>query len=692
MRLVLGRTLRIPALAAVVLVPAITLAALGLRAYRTEAVLLKERFREDQAAIVRLVAGRVSDTARKTLEELEDRFKAEDPDPSLEARFLSSHPIALQVFVARGGRLTYPETRLEDREGGEVAPLPASDLQIQNYVRRAREARLLGAIVARGLAAEVRGSPELAAQLYERARSGKGEAAARALLGIARLARRAGDAAGAARAVAEIAQRFPTLQSADRVSYALLADAGAAEAGPPSRLLDLFASLEARRYATSAESRRYYLEWTIQRLEAVRSVDRAKLAELRRASERHLSSMRFGALLERIGLPELERLAGEGPSGVALDRGTVLVLGSVAGGVIGYRLDERFLTGLVRRYATEVVPKERGISLALQRSLDLPARPDAKLLHTAVLDRPLRPFVLSAVLVSPGPVDRLGQRAELLQLGLTAGLVAVLLGGLLLTFRAVRRETELARLKADLASNVSHELKTPLTAIRMYAEMLEEGIAATPEDRRRYHRVILKESERLGRLIANVLDFSRIERGTRRYDLAAVDLSALAREAVETFGLLTEGERPSVTLEDDTGGRSTVLADREAVLQSILNLLSNAAKYSPDDPRIEVLVHRRDGQLGLRVRDHGIGIPASEQGRIFDDFYRAPTARRAGVEGTGLGLALVRRHVTACGGKVVLESTPGKGSEFTLWFREAPPPAGEAAVEAAPGTAPAGTG
>jgi signal transduction histidine kinase len=246
----------------------------------------------------------------------------------------------------------------------------------------------------------------------------------------------------------------------------------------------------------------------------------------------------------------------------------------------------------------------------------------------------------------------------------------VLLVGLLLTYRGVRRESDLARLKSDFASNVSHELKTPLTSIRMYAEMLQEGIAATASDRRRYQGVIIRESERLGRLIANVLDFSRVEKGTRRYDLRVEDLREMTREAVDTFRRLSEGEEIKIKF-SRRGALPPVSADREAAVQSVLNLLSNAAKYSPESPEIEVALTERDGEVGVMVKDSGIGIHPSEQKRIFDDFYRAPGARSAGVEGTGLGLALVRRHMKACGGRVEVESAPGEGSRFTIWFPKA---------------------
>ncbi len=184
--------------------------------------------------------------------------------------------------------------------------------------------------------------------------------------------------------------------------------------------------------------------------------------------------------------------------------------------------------------------------------------------------------------------------------------------------------------------------------------------------------MIIKESERLGRLIANVLDFSRIERGERRYDLGPEELEEMTREAMETFRRLGEGEGVEISMAGEPPSLAPVIADREATVQAILNLLSNAAKYSPDGSPILVELVSRQEEAGILVRDQGIGLPAPEQRRIFDDFYRAPGARAAGVEGTGIGLALVRRHMEACGGRATVKSSLGEGSCFGLWFPAAP--------------------
>jgi len=205
----------------------------------------------------------------------------------------------------------------------------------------------------------------------------------------------------------------------------------------------------------------------------------------------------------------------------------------------------------------------------------------------------------------------------------------------------------------------------------MFAEMLQQGVAGEDRDReRRYHEIIVKESERLGLLIANLLDYAQIERGTRRYNRKPEPAGQLAEEAVTTFARLREGEGQPVELV--AGDAPIILVDREVTVQALLNLLSNAAKYGGNGQPVEVSVARRaDGQVAMSVRDRGPGIPRSEHERIFREFYRAPAAYTAGVEGTGLGLALVKRHVEAQGGAIELDSEPGRGATFTLVFPDA---------------------
>jgi signal transduction histidine kinase len=284
---------------------------------------------------------------------------------------------------------------------------------------------------------------------------------------------------------------------------------------------------------------------------------------------------------------------------------------------------------------------------------------------------------------SPDPLDEVVRHRERTHIVFTSALALMLGVGLLAMIRGAARARELAQLKSDFVSTVSHELKTPLTSIRMFAEMLQQGVAqGDPEKMHRYHGVIVQESQRLGLLIANLLDYAQIERGTRRYTPASVELAQLARGAVATFESLaspTTGRNP-ITVEVSPQAMITeVEVDRDVVVGAVLNLLANAAKYGGADKPIEVLVDSDATTASIAVRDHGPGIPPIEQARIFKEFYRAPEAYRSNVEGTGLGLALVKRHIEALGGTVEVASQVGEGALFTLRLPRVPAAEGVAA-------------
>lgn len=248
------------------------------------------------------------------------------------------------------------------------------------------------------------------------------------------------------------------------------------------------------------------------------------------------------------------------------------------------------------------------------------------------------------------------------------GLLLLVIGvGLYATFRVVRRETDMARLKADFVANVSHDLKTPLSVIRVYGETLEMGRVPDETTRQEYYRVITHESERLSRLIDNVLDFSRIESGRRPYEVAPTAVEPLVRDTLEAFGYVAtqEGFKVDVRVEPNL---PEVPLDADAVSQALGNLVDNAIKYSAERKTLAVTAAIVDGHLALSVADEGIGIPGDEQTRIFEKFYRIGRSETQGRRGSGMGLALVRHVAEAHGGRVTVDSQPGEGSRFTLWL------------------------
>ena len=245
-----------------------------------------------------------------------------------------------------------------------------------------------------------------------------------------------------------------------------------------------------------------------------------------------------------------------------------------------------------------------------------------------------------------------------------AGLSLVLACGIALTYRNVSKEMALARLKSDFVSNVSHELRTPLSLIRLYAETLEMGRLTSPEKYQEYYCIIRKESERLTALINNILDFSRIEAGRKEYDFRETDLRELVRNTLDSYRY--QIEQHGFTYEEKIDEVPPVRVDREAMARSLVNLVNNALKYSQDRKFIGVNLYRDNGSLKLEVVDHGIGIPHQEQSKIFEKFYRVGDPLVHNTKGSGLGLSLVRHIAQAHGGDVLVDSSPGQGSKFTI--------------------------
>ena len=247
---------------------------------------------------------------------------------------------------------------------------------------------------------------------------------------------------------------------------------------------------------------------------------------------------------------------------------------------------------------------------------------------------------------------------------LVAVLGVVLLGGYFL-WRDVQRERRLAQLRSQFVASVSHELKTPLTAIRLFAETLRTRSTMDVRVRDEYLETIERESVRLTRLLQNVLDFSRIEGGERTYRLSPQSVSGIVEQALRTLRFPLEQQGFTV-LFHVADGLPIVQCDADAVQQAVLNLVSNAIKYSNRDSRIDVRVEHREGAVAIVVRDYGVGIAAPHQLRLFEAFYRAPTAENDVIPGTGLGLPLVEHIAQAHGGRVRVDSEVGRGSTFTL--------------------------
>ena len=250
---------------------------------------------------------------------------------------------------------------------------------------------------------------------------------------------------------------------------------------------------------------------------------------------------------------------------------------------------------------------------------------------------------------------------------LIGGAVAVILVGLGFLVFAIRRERRLNELKSEFISNVSHELKTPLSIISMFGEMLALGRTKSKEQEHEYAEIIWRESVRLGRLIDNVLDFAKIERGMGVYEFEDGDVGEVVDRALELSHRRAQAAEMTLETEIESDLPPARL-DGNAYTLAVLNLIDNAIKYAPDGKRIRVTLKREGDRIVLAVRDWGPGIAPDEHAKIFDRFYRAQAIRLKPIRGSGIGLALVQHIARAHGGDVTVESEPGKGSTFSLWL------------------------
>ncbi|HET7747003.1 MAG TPA: HAMP domain-containing sensor histidine kinase [Vicinamibacteria bacterium] len=393
---------------------------------------------------------------------------------------------------------------------------------------------------------------------------------------------------------------------------------------------------------------------------------------------------RLRVRVDDLGLPSPREILSElGPAEV-MDEDTVPWTDpeGKAAGILRFRFACDYVHGrLIREYF------EREFSNPDQSLVVRVTEPEGRVVYETAATRD-KPFEVWRTMESPSfrglklalryrdvSIDQDVKRWERGTLALI-GFIDLMLGaGLYLVYGNLRREAHLSRLKSDFVANVSHELKTPLALIRLFAETLELGRVPTEEKARQYYRVINKESQRLTQLINNILDFSRIEAGRKEYRFAPTDVARVVREVIESYRFQIEQQGFALAMEIEDG-LPPIMADHEALGQAVLNLVNNAIKYSSEVKSIAVAVRKDDDTIRVSVTDRGIGIPKGEHKKIFEKFYRGEDSLVHETKGSGLGLSLVRHIMEAHGGHVVVESTPGKGSTFSLVLpagrREAP--------------------
>jgi len=247
----------------------------------------------------------------------------------------------------------------------------------------------------------------------------------------------------------------------------------------------------------------------------------------------------------------------------------------------------------------------------------------------------------------------------------SGGVGIALIAAMFLAIQATARQMKLSQMKSDFVSNVSHELRTPLSSIRVFGEYMRLGRVEKPEKIREYGEYIETESRRLTQLINNILDFSRIESAEKKYRFNDCDAGAIITDVLSAFEVPLRERGFDIAVEI-APSLPRVRIDRESIAQALVNLFDNAVKYSGERKEIGVRAFVENGELRIAVQDHGIGIAASEQKKIFDKFYRVGSGLVHDVKGSGLGLAIVQHIVKAHGGRVEVASAPGDGTTFTI--------------------------
>jgi signal transduction histidine kinase len=590
----------------------------------------------------RLLADAHAALADAELTRIVDETDWTDPRAVLAARhaldtFRAEHPVARQLFIIEGGEVRLPRTESPLPRGLEAvvtAEPPAGRAAVRRLLLEADGHEHAGALAR---------ASELYARLYDRATSDA--VRAYALARVAACLDEARDGARKLRAWATVAERYRDAYDLSGRPLALVAGVELARLGGTSGadttpLLErVREDLVAGRWPLTTEEAEYFA------------------AALGTTGETEWSpdfdeELRLGRELQ-VHFRHQGRAPGEGtvhaaslPSGAALIY-TMPGESVTAPLVVGIRVHEAW----VREH---VVP---GAALGTAAQADLVAAGSG---GTSL--RTVMPAweVRIATPVRAGGLDR-----SMLIFGSTTVLVlAVLLLGLVLLVRDVGRQASTSQVRANLVGGVSHELKTPLSVIRMYAETLADDPEPAGADRRSYYDVIIQESVRLAHLIERVLDFSRVERGERQYVLATGDLAGLVGRVASQYAPYVRQQ--GFAFETAIEPLPPVRLDEEAVSQGLIALVENALKYSADERFLRISTCTRGAECVVQVEDRGVGIPREERERIFARFYRGATPSGRG--GYGLGLYLVRHMIDAHGGHIEVESEPGHGSRFRLVF------------------------
>jgi len=654
-------------------VPSLALGYLAFRGIRNELALREQRRLDEHRTVSRFVSDTLSAEFAQTERAVARAVATAAPADStvlIDAlrTVRRERPIVEAVFyVASDGSMRFPASELLYQPDGSLVSRPArSWLAVAAaHFQRARQEesqrrQYSAALLSYRQAFAAVSDPAL-----------KGEA----LLGVARVQRRAGHVRAAVASLETLEHDYGQVRTTSGLPLGPIAHlvhgslllASGDSLGALRSFFDLYEGLVEREWTLEHAQYDFYATHAADSIARQRTrltshdsvpVFNQRLADLRvREEERRRATDRLLMLQEAAGEDLRDRAAAGAEHSAAnghrfaLANGGQSFLVSLLGetrdpdGTWGVLYDADALGGFLRATLDEhldpatadwVVNGRDGQTL-LRRG----EPPEGPLTINATLADNFPPWLIEFHQQPENPYLRLFASSQSLYLYMFLLIAGILGFGLVLTVRAVSHELDLARLKSDFVSTVSHEFKSPLTSIRHLAEMLQAGSVPSDERRQRYYDVLVEQSARLSTLVANILDLARIEEGKKEFTFQAIDPGELVRDLVTAtqHRVGHDGYVVEAHIEDAV---PAVRADRAALSQAISNLLDNAIQYSGDAEEVTVSVSARDGRVTIAVQDRGVGIPASEIDRVFERFYRGGDPHTRAVKGSGLGLTLVK--------------------------------------------------
>ena len=239
--------------------------------------------------------------------------------------------------------------------------------------------------------------------------------------------------------------------------------------------------------------------------------------------------------------------------------------------------------------------------------------------------------------------------------------------GAMLVLQDVTEQEKLDKMRKEFVANVSHELRTPLTTIRSYTETLLDGALDNKEYTLNFLKVINSESERMTRLVKDLLQLSKLDYDKMEWNMKSLSILNILRDCVVKMEMAAKQKNQSLSFEA-IGELCEINGDKDRIEQVIINIISNAIKYTPENGSIKVTAKRLKDSVEIRIADSGIGIPKDDLPRLFERFYRVDKARSRSMGGTGLGLSIAKNIVEAHKGSIRIESEYGKGSEVIINF------------------------